>query len=364
MVNSLRSSSLLLLSLLCFTGSIAQSLRPGFELSEYNDVLRRCVIQADKEFRGNVPKELHYERIYVSPEVGLHNKWDLWLSNDKTTMAINLRGTTNDMDNWLENFYSAMIPATGSLKMDGKTEFPYKFADNPRAYVHAGWTIGICSLLPTIMIKIDSMYNTGVKQLIVEGHSQGGSLAFLLTAYLRHRQLDGTLHPDLVIKTYCSAPPKPGNLYFAYDYNFITRGGWSVSVMNTADWVPEMPFSMQTVKDVNLNPFSFTNSTMSKNLFVKLYTKHMYKSLDRHTMKARARNDKFLGRILYKQVKKYMKGLDQPGYARSCNYAQAGLPIILQPDNEYYKKFPDTGNNIFRNHLFEPYYYLANKQYK
>jgi hypothetical protein len=349
---------------LFYTTIAAQALKPGFDADEYIGVLQRCAKQMDSLFKSNLPKNVDFDKIYSSPQMGMANRWQLWLSKDKATIAIDLRGTVSDKESWLENFYSAMIPATGSVKLDGKTSFNYKFADNSRASVHAGWTIGICSMLPDIMEKINSWYAKGVKQIIVEGHSQGAAMAFLLCSYIHYQQVDGKLPKDIVVKTYCSAAPKPGNLYYAYDFDYINRGGWANTVINAADWVPEMPFSVQTVRDVNLNPFAYTNKTMSRNVIVRWYTKHMFNSLRRATSKPERKNDKFLGRIMYKQVRKYVAGLEQPEYSHSCNYAQAGTPIILVPDAEYYKKFPDTDPNIFRNHLFDPYYYLVKKTYK
>lgn len=365
MVSTFRS--LFIFTVLLFStgaASFGQPLKPGFDPDEYIGVLQRCSWQVDADFRGNLPKIENFDRVFISPKSGLHNKWDLWLSRDKKTITINLRGTTNDKDNWLENFYSAMIPAEGSLLIDGKTPFRYKFASNPKAMVHVGWTVGSCSVLPGIIDKINEWYGKGVKQVIVEGHSQGGALAMLVSACLHYKIVDGSLPKDLVIKTYCSAPPKAGNLYFAYDFDYCNRGGWAQSVVNAADWVPEMPFSVQTVTDVNLNPFAFTNKSLSKNVIVRWYTKHIYKSLDRHTRKAQKKYEKFLGRLLYKQVRKYLKEYKQPEYGHSCNYARTGTQVVLQPDAEYYKRFPDTGNNIFRNHLFDQYYYLVNKIYK
>ncbi len=88
------------------------------------------------------------------------------------------------------------------------------------------------------------------------GHSQGGAIAYLLTAHFYNLQQQGKLPADIRFKTYCSAAPKPGNLYFAYDYETTTRGGWACNVVNAADWVPETPFSVQTVSDFNTtNPF-------------------------------------------------------------------------------------------------------------
>src|ERR1035437_1397640 len=115
--------------LFCNTLANAQVLKGGFDADEYIGVLQRCAMQVDKTYRGQLPKETNFERVYGSPEMGLHNKWDLWLNKDKSVMVINLRGTTSDADSWLENFYSAMVPATGTLELDGKNPFHYKFAN-------------------------------------------------------------------------------------------------------------------------------------------------------------------------------------------------------------------------------------------
>jgi hypothetical protein len=51
------------------------------------------------------------------------------------------------------------------------------------------------------------------------------AISYLLTAYLYHLQKSGRLQADIRFKTYASAGPKPGNLYFAYQYEAMTKGG-------------------------------------------------------------------------------------------------------------------------------------------
>lgn len=343
----------------------AQLLKPGFEADEYIGVLQRCAMQYTKNLRGDLPKETNFEKVYQSPVAGLHNKWDLWVNKEKTIMAVNLRGTTSDLDSWLENFYSAMIPAAGSLKLDGINAFEYKFANDPKAKVHVGWTVGICSMLPDILDKVKLWYGKGVKQLMIEGHSQGGALSYLLTSYMHCQIAEGKLPKDLVIKTYCSAAPKPGNLYYAYDYDNFNRVGWAYNVVNSADWVPEMPITIQTQYDINKNPSSQAKQSLKKqNFIVRYYINHIYRKMDRLTRRAQRKYEKFLGKVVYKQVRKYLEDLEQPRYAGSTNYARAGTPIVLIPDEGYLQKFPDTGKNVFHHHLFDRYYYLVVKAYK
>jgi hypothetical protein len=362
----LRKLYLLVILLLFSNCLFAQQLKPGFEVNEYLGVLRRSVAHVGASYRGDVPKEVDFTRVYGSPVVGLHNKFDVWLSKDKTIMAVNLRGTTNDLDSWLENFYSAMIPAQGSITLSDSVTFSYKFARDPKAMVHVGWTVGLGSMAPDIVRKVNQFYGLGVKQVIVEGHSQGGALAFLLSAYLHYLVEDGTLPADLVIKTYCSAAPKPGNLYFAYDFDYNNCGGWGFNVVNSADWVPQTPFSLQTLADFNkLNPFSNAKDALrGQKLLVRLYATHVYNKLTRNTNRTRRKFQKYSGKMVYRQVKKYLPQYEAPKYGNSLNYARAGIPIVLQPGEAYYQKFPDTGSNVFRHHLFEPYYYLVKEVYK
>lgn len=347
-------------------GVSAQNLKPGFDIDEYTSTLQRSVLQVDATFRGQVPKEKEYVRVYRSPEQGLHNKFDVWLSPDKQSIAINFRGTTSNPDSWLENFYSAMIPATGELKLSNKYTFQYKFAADPRAAVHVGWAVGIGSIAPDVVDKIQRYHNEGVKQVIVEGHSQGGALAFLMSSYLHYLREDGLLPADIVIKTYCSAGPKPGNLYYAYDFDFINRGGWAFNIINTADWVPETPFAVQTLTDMSkVNPFVNVKEVIRKQkLPVRLYLGHAFRQMKRSSNKTQIRYKRYLGARAYKEVRKYLPEFEEPTYVNSNNYTRAGTAIILQPDAEYDKQFPDKGENVFLHHLFGPYYYLANKIYR
>ena len=344
----------------------SQTLQPGFNAGEYLAMLRISAYQVDAKFRGATPKETDYTRVYRSPEVGLHNKWDLWLNKEKNIMVVSIRGTTSDQDSWLENFYSAMIPATGTMKLSDSNTFNYKFAASPDAMIHAGWAIGAGSLAPGIVAHIKEYYDKGIRQVIIEGHSQGGALSFLITSYIHYLVADGKLPNDIVFKTYCSAAPKPGNLYYAYDFDYITRGGWAFTVVNALDWVPETPVSIQTTTDFNkINPFTAVpKMTKSQKWYVRLALKHIYNRLDKTTRKAQKKQQKYLGKLTYKQIRKYMPGLEKSKFSNSNNYVKAGIPVVLQPADDYYKLFPDSGNNIFRHHLFEPYYYLVMQIYK
>ena len=149
--------SLFLLLFISVLRSDAQTLKPGFDADEYIDVLLRCAGNL-KIPDNKLPKELEFKPVYSSPEMGLHNKYEVWINSKQTIIAINLRGTTAAPDSWIENFYAAMIPAKGSLKLSNAYTFNYKFVQDPKAMVHVGWTIGVGSLAPDIVDKIQRYY--------------------------------------------------------------------------------------------------------------------------------------------------------------------------------------------------------------
>jgi hypothetical protein len=277
--------------------------------------------------------------------------------------VISLRGTTKNSISWLENFYAAMLPAQGSIQIRKSYHFNYKLAENPRAAVHTGWLIGMACLSETIIPKIDSLYKMGVKQFLIIGHSQGGALAYLLTAHLHYIQKDGKLPGEIMIKTYCSAAPKPGNLYFAYDYERYTQQGLAYNVVNADDWVPESPASIQTINDFNeVNPFIDAKSTIKKQKFgLKIALKVVYRNLVKPTNRAQRKNQKYLGVKTTKMVKKTLPELQLPKFANTSNYARAGNFISLQGDAAYYKLFPFDKDRVFLHHMWEPYLYLMDR---
>jgi hypothetical protein len=349
----------------CWPLFASATLKPWFDPSEYIEVLQRCAGQANHIIFPKTAPKLTYKKVYSSPEIGLHNRWELWLSPDGATMVVNLRGTVSSMDNGLENIFAAMIPATGALKLSDTGLFHYRFAADAHAYIHAGWTIGICSMIPDIISRAQEQYNKGVKNMIIEGHSQGGALAFLLRSYLHYQTLANNFPADMIIKTYCSAAPKPGNLNYAYDYNFITRDGWGLTVVNSLDWVPEMPFTIQRYSDINeVNPFTGNKTTLKKqNFFVRLYLRHVYNRTNRATRKAQHRYERYLGRTVYRFLRRYLPDSERPQFVHSASYMPAGIPVVLIPDEAYHKQFSGIKNHMFRHHFYEQYYFLVRHIY-
>jgi hypothetical protein len=342
--------------------SAAQLLKPGFEKTECIEMLKLGAKFGDSVYMSKIPDPEHFKKIYRSPVMGMDNCWDLWI-NPNGIAAISIRGTTKNAVSWLENFYGAMVPAKGELHLSDSFTFKYELASNPRAAVHIGWLIGTAFLSEDILPKIDSLYKTGTRNFIITGHSQGGAICFLLTSYLYSLQKQKRLPADIRFKTYCMAGPKPGNLYYAYDYEAMTQYGWAYNVVNPADWVPETMFSIQTVDDFNkTNFFSNAKEYMSKQPFPKnIALKYFYNRMDKPVRKAEYRFQDCLGNFMYKYVKKALPKFEQPVYYNSMAYVRVGNTIVLPVDSNYYALFPDDPQNPFVHHLHPPYLYLAEK---
>ncbi|MBW8684581.1 lipase family protein [Chitinophaga rhizophila] len=345
--------------------AIAQHLKPGFDSKEYLDMLAIDFLHADTPWTNNqiVPPE-HARLMYRSPETGLHNRWDLWLRDDQTAV-ISIRGTVGNKESWMENFFAGMIPASGQLQLNDSTIFKYRLAKEDKAFVHAGWTLALASMAPDIVKHIKELHQKGIKEFLISGHSQGGAICFLLRSYLQYLD-DPDFPKDVIYKTYCSAAPKPGNLYYAYDFDYITRNGWGFRVVNTRDWVPETPFSLQTTNDFNTpNPFMNVKDALKKqNIFIRLIVGGMYNKLDRSSKKASRRMQKMLGKRLSKLVKKSMPEYVPPPFVESHAYSPAGTPVILYPDAAYDSKHVFDGKNIFLHHMYMSYKELVERIYQ
>ena len=233
------------------------------------------------------------------------------------------------------------------------------------AAVHAGYLVATAHLAGIFLHQIDSCYKSGIKDFIITGHSQGGGISYLLTAYLKNLQIDKKLPSDIQIKTYCSAAPKPGNLFFAYDFELVTAGGWAYSVVNIDDWVTDVPFTVQTVNDLpKVNPFKQRKSIMKdQSLSKKSILRIFYNQLDRPSRLAQRRYDRYLGKVVSIAVKKKLNGFESPEYYRSSYYVRAGNIIVLRGDASYYEKFKnmDPLLVVWQHHMLSNYKYLVEK---
>lgn len=338
----------------------AQHLKPGFDKAEYKELmLISARSTSDSAYYNTFPEPQHFKMVYHSHEMGLANMWDLW-KGDKSVAVISIRGTISKQESWLANFYAAMVPAKGTLHLSDNDVFEYELASNPKAAVHIGWLLSTAYLSRDMLPKIDSSYKKGTREFLIMGHSQGGGIAYLLTAYLLNLQDQKLIPSDIRFKTYGSASPKPGNLFFAYDYEAMTQGGWAFNVVNSADWVPETPVSVQTLNDFNTtNPFVNVQSVFKKQKFPKnVVMKHVFKKMEKPARKAQRNYEKYLGEMTSKLVESYLPDFIPPQYYPSSHYVRTGTSIVLNADEAYYKLFPDDKTKVFAHHAHTQYLYL------
>ncbi|MBE9480133.1 MAG: lipase family protein [Bacteroidetes bacterium] len=340
-------------------------LKPGFDPYEYKSLLEILAKQSDTSYSVvKFPDPENYQIVYRSEVVGLDNRWDLWVSSDSVGV-ISIRGTTLKLESWLEDFYAGMIPACGALQIDSNKIFRYKLANESNASVHVGWVVGLYYLVPSIIEKINEYYGKGIKEYLIMGHSQGASIAYLLRSYLYYTGKE-KIPDDVQFKTYCSAAPKPGNLFYSYDFEFITKGGWAYRIANTQDWVPEMPFSIQTVDDmVKVNPFSEVDMLLKKmKPLERFLLKAIYSNMMNSVKKAQKKFRKYLGYKVYKLVNEELVNFEEPDYAKTMYYVTCGNPIILTPTTDAYENYiKQQKRNLFENHLITPYYLLLKEIY-
>lgn len=350
-------------ALCCSSAVFCQVLQPGFNKEEYRELMYISTrTTASPEYYKKFPEPADFKMVYQSQPVGLDNLWDFWVSDNKVAV-ISIRGTTGKQESWLANFYSAMVPAKGKLQLPGNEEFNYELALSPKAAVHVGWLLSTAYLSKEIIPRINDYYQLGIKDVVITGHSQGGAISFLLTAHLYGLQRRNELPADIRFKTYCSAAPKPGNLYFAYEYEAMTQKGWAFNVVNAADWVPETPVSIQTSNDFNdVNPFVNAKGVIKKQKFPKnLVLRHVYNQLDKPTKKAQKKYERYLGKMTSKIIKENIDGYVAPAFYKSNHYVRTGSTIVLLPDEDYYKVYPNDPSQFFIHHLHAPYLMLLDK---
>lgn len=361
---------ILVLTVICMGGTlvaqpVSHQFKPGFDARESEELL-----QISHAFMDSVGEDRFssfmagYRFVYRSPAIGLDNVWDLWVRDD-STVVVALRATTGDVKSLLADFYGAMMPARGEVVIGVGDTIPYHLADHPDAGVHAGWLMGFAYLVKDIKPKTDSLYQAGYRHFLVTGHSQGGALSYLTSAWLWYLGRDN-IYPGISVKTYASASPKIGNMYFAYDHDFISKGQWTFSVVNAADMVPEFPFTTQQV-DVDMtkpNPYLKLEDAAKKLPFFKrvIVLRAMKKMRKGASTSAKA-YQKYFGDFVGKLVKEQLPATALPEAINSTYFVRPGVPITLIPDSAYYSHFEPIKDGDYYHHGMKPYLYLLKQSY-
>lgn len=343
------------------SAQVTHTFSSGFNPQECDELLVLNEGFADTtkawKFRTSVPG---YQFLYRSKSLGLDNVWDLWVRDD-STVVITLRGTTPDQKSLLANAYCAMMPTKGIIKLTKTTSFDYKIAEHEQAAVHGGFLAGFAYLANDARPKIDSLYHAGYRNYIISGHSQGGAIAFCFSSWLYYLGKDN-IYPAIKVKTYTSAAPKMGNMYFVYNYDNIMGHEWAFSVTNSSDPVPEMPFTtQQLLSDMNEpNPFVGLKKSLKSRPFIeRVFLKSAVNNMRKKAEKSAKSYQKYLRKYSGKFLNGMVPDLEFPEPINSTYFLRPGVPISLIPSKE------EAGNTAnFHHHLISTYRLLLSKSFE
>lgn len=344
----------------------SQPLKAGFDELEYKDMILIFACTSGDSSRYTdyaAPQDLGYEKLYRSKPMGMDNLWELWLHEERKVAVVSIRGSTEKHESWILNLYSSMIPAKGEMKWKGGQPFQYDLADDPEAAIHVGWTLGMGFIYQDMRPHLDKLYEKGIRNVILTGHSQGGVITILLTSHLLRLQQQGKLPQDIQFKTYASAAPKPGNEKFAEAYEDLVVDGWEYNVVNAADWVPEVPMSVETYDDFDhSNPLSHAKSLiLGQQGLRRTLMEKVYEWVKEPTQDLLDFYDRSLGEITDHTMHTKIPGLEVPPFDTSIHYISAGRTIKYYPDEAYFQKYEREPKKTFKHHDRLAYMYLLEK---
>lgn len=312
----------LILFLALSTLSASAQISVGYQPNEARDMIALCngftFLKEEGSDAEIIPS--NYERVYDSESMGLDNRFQVYTGKNNTA-AIVLRGTTANPASWMVNMYAAMIPAADTISIDGKL-FPYKLADRPTAAVHSGYTLAVLSISDAVLEQIENLNDRGIYDFYITGHSQGGSLATLLRAYLENLPED-QLNPKNRFKTYAFAGPMVGNFAFADEYNRLySEKQTSFRIENPEDGVPSMPSVSGNSGMMNLIPKSNSSSDFG-NVFLAALFQHFNDSI------AQMANE--MGAMLLGQFSGNLGEIKMPENLSTYEYKPAGQLVTIEP---------------------------------
>lgn len=324
----------LFLGLLLIHNSLFAQLREGFDPDEVKALIALCNSYTFQDLYGSdaeiLPKG--YTKTFTSPTIGMDNKFQVYTHHQ--VGIINFRGSTDQISSWIENFYSAMIPAQGTIQLN-KQAHPYCFAQDSAAAVHSGYALAVVLLSPSLINQIQQLNDKGIYDILITGHSQGGALANMTRAYLENLP-SSTLSKQNTFKTYAFANPMCGNKAFADEYHTrYCENNMSYSIINPADLVPSMPMHYQDqgklLSKERLKSWIFGKESIDiRKIGLELLIRKFEKNLKDYVNSS--------NRLIEKMVSASYGKVDMPDYIRDINYYQVGTLRKLEQFD--YPKIP------------------------
>lgn len=294
-------------------------LKTGFNVDEAKFTIAMCNSYNFIEQYGNnsgiAPSG--FNLIYTSDILSMDNKFEVY--ENGRVGVINYRGSTANVFSWVENCYSAMIPAKGTIKVNDSFH-KYSFSDNQKSAVHAGYALTIVILSDKIEEQIKHLNKKGIYNIIITGHSQGGALATMTRAYLENLP-KGNLSIKNAYKTYSYAQPMCGNLEFSEEYNRnFSENNTSYFITNPKDPVPYLPFNYEEGKLVTkkkvagwlLGESEFSLRQLGKDAFIRSFESLLTKYV------------KGSNSLINKLVSLKLGKVEMPEYVADINYYPTG----------------------------------------
>jgi hypothetical protein len=320
-----RMKSILPFLFLCISIPSISQLKEEFKKEEARDMIALCnsypfldVYNSDSDILPS-----GYHKIYTSAILGMDNVYQVYKNGH--IAVINLRGSTANKISWMENIYSAMIPAKGTMTISGE-KFNYCFAKNPVAAVHAGYALAIGFLSKDVLNQIDLLNKDGIHNIIIIGHSQGGALASMLRAYLENLP-EEKISKKNKYKTYSFAAPMIGNQEFTIEYNNLyCIPKTSFNVVNPADMIPTFP--------LNYNESNFISGNLKKFLFDKESFSFQKMATDGVAILLEDQLIRYVNKVSYsvsEQISKDVGPVEIPPYVKDINYFKLGNIIEIAP---------------------------------
>ncbi len=299
----------------------------GFDAKEARDLIQICnsftYLDLYESDEAIIPPD--YSRIYTSPEVGMDNKFQVYVHQSGTKAVIHFRGSTDKKSSWLENVYSSLVPAKDTI-YKGETAFLYTCAENADAAIHAGYILALSYYAEDVLQQIQNLNKKGIYTIYITGHSQGGALAQMTRAYLQFLPKN-KLNPKNTFKVYAFANPMIGNKAFAQEYQrrFVDPG-FSFLIHNPEDMVPKMPVSYNdsTFWKSNAQTLLFDRENFS---FKESVKEGVLSMMGGRIIKF---NHSFSNNV-QGELAKLIGDFRMPRYRDESNFMHTSVPILIPP---------------------------------